>query len=73
MIAYLNTPSFVSEAIQRAALATVSFVEYAVTAVASLISYEKTFTQLSDLDDHELEDVGLARGDIPQVAGHRAY
>ena len=33
---------------------------------------EKTFTQLSDLDDHELEDVGLARGDIPQVSGRRA-
>ncbi len=68
MIAFTSTPSFVVEAIQRAALVTVTFVENVVTEVSNLISYEKTFNQLSRLDNHQLEDIGLTHGDIPEVA-----
>ena len=68
MIAYTNTSSFVSDAIQRAAFIAVSFVENAVTAVIRNRRYTNTVSQLNALDDRMLEDIGLGRTDIRSAA-----
>lgn len=68
MIAYTKTPTFISEAIQRASFNTISFVENAVAWVIRNNHYTNMVSQLSALDDHLLEDIGLERRDINAVA-----
>jgi uncharacterized protein YjiS (DUF1127 family) len=35
-------------------------------------NYRRTFRELSDMTDRELNDIGLARGDIPFIAAETA-
>lgn len=36
------------------------------------VSYRKTLQELSQLDDRDLRDIGIGRGDIPHIARDHA-
>lgn len=64
MIAYTNTPVYISEAIQRASFNTITFVENAVAWVARNYRHNRMVSKLNALDDRMLADIGLERKDI---------
>ncbi len=50
-----------------------SFVENAREALALRNEYNRTFTELSSLTARELEDIGISRGDIADIARVHVY
>jgi len=67
---YVTTPTsgFISEGIQRITFVALTSLEKLYAKIQLHIQYSKTVSELSALNDHELSDIGLVRGDIERVA-----
>ena len=48
------------------------FLSYLLSAVRRIMLYRKTVEELSRLDDRDLQDLGIARSDIRQIAHETA-
>lgn len=62
------TPGFISEGIQRTTFVALTSIEKLIVKIQRHNQYRKTVSELSALDDRELSDIGLVRGDINRVA-----
>ncbi|MEH6404808.1 MAG: DUF1127 domain-containing protein [Sneathiella sp.] len=67
------TPGFISEGIQRTTFVVLSSIESLYAKIQQHLKYRKTVLELSALDDRELSDIGLVRGDIDRVAQGLKY